>query len=279
MSQQGRSTGGRDQGGAFGSLRAFAAALTSLGARERLDGRMTVHFLHIGKTAGTQVRMALKKIARRDQRFRFRAHPHRTGLKDLPADAAYFFTLRDPISRFRSGFYSRKRQGRPRYDSPWSDDERRAFERFEHANDLAEALFRDDADGRAATAAMLSIVHVFRGQAEWFARRGAFLEAQPPLAILRQEHLSEDWGRFMTALGIDARLAATAIESGREHVNDYSGVPPLSERAIANLERWYAADRAFHRMCSHYVETMLDAAAPSDAAAWAVIQASTAHPS
>src|SRR5690242_20312382 len=104
--------------------------------RRRLAARSlpTAHFLHVGKTGGTAVREALAPYAEAG-RFHLIFHPHRVTLHDVPEDDGFVFIVRDPLGRYVSGFYSRKREGRPYYDRPWNDAERAAFERFETPND------------------------------------------------------------------------------------------------------------------------------------------------
>ena len=88
-----------------------------------------VHFLHISKTGGTAVKHALHDSLALT-RCALLLHGHRVKLMDVPDGEKAAFFLRDPVSRFCSGFYSRKRQGRPRFDFPWSPAEELAFGRF-----------------------------------------------------------------------------------------------------------------------------------------------------
>ncbi len=71
-----------------------------------------IHFLHIGKTGGTAVKYALSSYSK-NEKYEIILHGHETKLKDIPNGEKFFFFLRNPITRFTSGFYSRKRQGRP----------------------------------------------------------------------------------------------------------------------------------------------------------------------
>ena len=82
-----------------------------LDAEQRKD---LVHFLHLGKNAGTTIKALVRKINQEAKTTLIAAHGHRITLSDLPKDAVYFFSIRDPIARFYSGFYSRKRKGAPR---------------------------------------------------------------------------------------------------------------------------------------------------------------------
>src|SRR5689334_1107802 len=86
---------------------------------------LPVHLLHVGKTGGTAVKHALAGVV--TEQFRIVAHSHDITIRDVPIGEHVVFFVRDPISRFVSGFYSRQRQGRPRYDVPWSPNESIAF--------------------------------------------------------------------------------------------------------------------------------------------------------
>ncbi|MEZ4338031.1 MAG: hypothetical protein R3B82_15535 [Sandaracinaceae bacterium] len=171
-----------------------------------------------------------------------------------PPSHDYFFSIRDPIGRFVSGFYSRKRKGQPRIYVEWTEDEAAAFARFDHANDLAEALFQPGPDGQAAFAAIKSIFHTAMDQVSWFERRGQFLEVRPPIAILRQESLTRDLTAFLDVIG----CADMPIEVSRDpvsaHSNTYEGIPRLSDRAKDNLRRWYAQDYELYARCCEWIE-------------------------
>ena len=117
-------------------------------ARISLDRRPVAHFLHIGKTAGTAVKVALKE-APGSAKYRVVVQPHDGKLASIPETDHYFFCVRDPIDRYVSGFLSRKRQGQPRYFIPWTEGEAEAFERFDSPDALAVSLSgRHRATGR-----------------------------------------------------------------------------------------------------------------------------------
>jgi hypothetical protein len=218
------------------------------------DGRQNVTFLHIGKAAGTQIAYVSEQINAASDRYRVTKATHSLKLDKLPPDHLYFFAIRSPASRFRSGFYSRKRKGQPRIYSEWSEHERIAFAQFEHANDLAEALFEDGDLGAKALCAMKSISHVSMNQIDWFDRCGNFFEVRPPLMIIRQEHLEKDLGMLMKRLDLDQPPQLTS-DPKLAHSNDYTGTPPLSEKAKANLAAWYRQDAEFYRVCEHWLRT------------------------
>ena len=88
----------------------------------RISRKPAAHFLHIGKTGGTAIIDVLRQYAQASPYFVYH-HPHYVRLIDIPKGEKVFFFLRDPITRFVSGFYSRQRQGKPRHNLPWSVDE------------------------------------------------------------------------------------------------------------------------------------------------------------
>lgn len=212
-----------------------------------------IHLLHIGKNGGTAINVLARRINDSDQGVHIQKQHHRVRLANLPQGEEYIFAIREPADRFRSGFYSRKRKGGPRLMVEWSPDEAAAFATFEHANDLAEALFEEGKRGHLAVKTITSIGHCAVPQIAWFDRCGFFLENNPPLAILRQARLQEDCSALVALLGIaiDDLLPDDPVTA---HRGDYSNVPELSPKALANLRQWYSHDYAFVRMCEAYIE-------------------------
>lgn len=218
-----------------------------------MAGKRVVNFLHNGKNAGTQISMLSKAINKANPNISIVKCRHRVFLRDLPPDQEYFFSIREPISRFKSAFYSRKRKGQPRYFAEWTPYEAHAFQDFEHANDLAEALFEDSERGRKALDAITSINHTSMNQIDWFYMHGNMFKVRPPLYIIRQENFAKDFAKFKELLGVDSE---TTIETDavRSHRNDYRGVPEFTEKAIENLEKWYSQDFEFYKRCEAWLE-------------------------
>jgi len=185
--------------------------------------------------------------------FHIVKHPHGMKLQNLPPER-YFFSIRNPVSRFFSAFYSRKRKGQPRAYFEWTPDEAIAFGQFKHANDLAEALFDAETAARseAAFCAIRSISHCNTNQISWFPTRGNFLNSRPPYAIIRQENFRDDLRELSKRIGFDLTSLITDDDI-KAHRNDYSGVPPLSEKAVINLTRWYSQDVVFYEVCENWI--------------------------
>ena len=91
--------------------------------REIGDRRTHVYFLHIGKTAGTQIIHVIEQVNSGNAAYFLIAPGHGRKLLTLPEAAPYFFSIRRPEGRFRSAFYSRKRKGLPRHPVEWPPDE------------------------------------------------------------------------------------------------------------------------------------------------------------
>ena len=207
-----------------------------------------IHLFHIGKTAGTALKQAL--LDHPSPAYSVLLHGHGVTLADVPAGEKFMFVIRDPLSRFVSGFNGRLREDRPRYHYPWRDGERVAFALFGTPDDLGAALGAEDPERRAqAEQAMRDIGHVNTPYSFWFGDEAAFRKRIPDLFfILLQDRLAEDFELLKRKLSLpaDARLPDDATVAHRTP-DGYS--QDLGDNARANLERWYADDLAFVELC------------------------------
>lgn len=240
------------------SVREIASALNAIGYSVVKAGDMDadgLHFLHIGKCAGTQIAEISRDLNKDYASPRIIIHGHDVPLRDIPKQSRYFFSIRNPLSRFKSAFYSRKRKGRPRYNVEWTRRERAAFEEFPHATDLAESLFEEGSRGSAAWAAMKSISHTAQNQSDWFCQCGNFLDARPPVWIIRQERFDEDLIRFIAKAGftLSDEVLQGFVGRTKAHANDYGDAPQLTERAIAKLNLLYSQDFELYRACVDWI--------------------------
>ncbi len=215
-------------------------------ARHAYRGRglPVVHFLHVGKTGGSAVKAALRPVATVGPN-RLDLHGHDFTLEQVAPDERFFFAIRDPVKRFVSAFYSRRRGGAPPSRAPWSRAEEAAFARFTTANDLAEQLDSEP----AARAAMNEIVHIRSHYSAWFGSPEQLLARRDSLlAVLRTEHLDDDFARLLDRLGLTGR--ATLPDDHRAHPGPAGVDRSLSDRAVVNLRDWYADDAAFLDVCA-----------------------------
>jgi hypothetical protein len=148
--------------------------------KHEIDDSRLIHFLHIGKNAGNEISRWMRKANDNQSDVHFRLEGHHTKLRDLSHQVDWFFSIRHPVDRFVSAFYSRKRCGRPLYNTAWTNHENLAFEAFPHASELADNLFQTGEAGEKAVEAITAISHTSMHQIDWFAGQGAFLKLTPP---------------------------------------------------------------------------------------------------
>jgi len=217
----------------------------------RIKKKKIVHFFHIGKTGGTSVKYALRNNRKPylTGKYLIFTHPHYVSLKDtLPGEKIFFF-IRDPVDRFVSGFYSRKRKGRPRYNFDWSSEEREAFDTFNTPNHLAISLTSNDGKiKRKAVEAMNGIFNVNSSYWDWFVNEEFFLERiEDILFVGDQKKLNEDFLRLKEILDLPdvCKLPEDAVHSHRnpDHFEKH-----LEPEAIMNLQKWYVSDYQFLRL-------------------------------
>lgn len=206
-----------------------------------------VHFLHIRKTGGTALIEALSPVA---QDFGIVLHAHHTKLRDIPQDHRVFFFVRHPIPRFVSGFFSRLRRGKPRYNYEWSEAEAKAFGRFAKPNDLAEALSAGDRDIRAqAEDAMRGVAHLNSSYGDWFSGEQELRDRLDSILLIGlQERLSADFEHLKQLLNLPPKLSLPEddVLAHRTPREFHRQLTPQAER---NLFDWYAEDIRFYDRC------------------------------
>lgn len=214
-----------------------------------LRGRKIVHILHIGKTGGTAVKHALKSHPVTTA-YLIRRHGHRTGLRQIPKGHNVIFFLRDPQTRFVSAFYSRFREGRPRYNNPWGTGEKIIFQRFPTPNQLALALSSEDDEERSlAEKAMRSIAHLRDSYFRWFDSEEYFLSRLSDIFFIGfQETLDQDFQQLKAKLGLPETLALPDDDI-LAHRSPADLDRTLETQAVRILRRWYAADYKFIELC------------------------------
>jgi hypothetical protein len=223
-------------------------------ARRRMRRRRVprVHMLHIGKTGGTAMKEVFKGLdPDRRGRYEIVLHRHTTRLPGIPHGEKVFFVVRDPVDRFVSGFNSRLRRGRPRYDTPWTEAERVAFERFSTPDSLGRALSSPDVEERAsAYTAMISIRHVRDSYWRWFASR-EYLDTRLEDLLLIQwfPDLTPTFARLRELLGLPDSVQLPTDDI-RRHKTPETVDRHLSDEARRNLEAWYGRDYAFIDYCA-----------------------------
>jgi len=218
-----------------------------------LNGRQLVHVLHIGKTGGTALQEALKNNVLNDQ-YLICKREHGTKLKHIPKGDKIIFVLRDPVKRFVSSFYSRKRKGMPKYLSPWSPCENLAFKHFKTPNELGRGLLsKDEMLHATAECAMRSIGHVKTSFLDWFGSMEYLEERRSDILFVGyQETLSEDFEKLKKILHLDKKLSLPT-DPVKAHIGSDQEDKNLDKDVVDFLKKWYKEDYLF---LNHYKRTM-----------------------
>lgn len=222
----------------------------------KAQGKQIVHFLHIGKTGGSAIKDTLEKSPAKPRRYFIFLRTHGAHLKHIRQGEKVFFFLRDPVSRFVSGFYGRQRQDQPRYFVPWSPGERAAFERFQTPNQLALALSSPEAEEQEeARKAMGAIQHVSSSYWDWFGDPDYFLSRKADIFFIgRQHRLKEDFAILKAKLGLPEDLELPDGDT-RAHRNPAGLSRALDAAAETNLKEWYKKDYEFLALCESLIPT------------------------
>lgn len=200
----------------------------------------SIFFIHVRKTGGGSIKIALRPFL---ESHRIALWPHSKSLRQVPEGGKAILGIREPVSRFVSGFNSRLRKGLPKNHNPWSDDERAAFERFQTPNDLAEGLASKDRDTVAeAQRSMKSIAHVRHryvatfGSSEYLSGR-----AKDVLMVIHQPEMAHDFEVLKRLIGLpaSAHLTDDPVQAHRTPAGFSSD---LSEQGRRAIEQWYAED-------------------------------------
>lgn len=216
--------------------------------KARLLNKTIVHFFHIGKTGGSVLKLALKdkNNTYQNKAFIVLFHGHSMSLKGSFKGEKFFFFVRDPASRFVSGFYSRKRKGAPKFHYEWSENEKIAFNRFNTPDELARAMSSDDEKRRMdAQHAMQNISHVNSSYWDWFEDEDSFLfRIDDLLFIGSQSSFEKDFERLKTVLSIPNRIKLP--QSNKEtHKTPGHFDTNLSEISRHNLHKYYHREYEF----------------------------------
>lgn len=220
--------------------------------RVRATSGPRAHFIHIGKTGGIAIKEAIAPHIYYREPFEFGdynvfCHPHAVTLHHVPVGDKVFFSVRDPVSRFISGFNGRQRCDQPRLYSPWTEQEARVFKTFSTPNALAEALSSSDSNARAEAQAAMRDVRHFRSYWEWFGtEKYLFKRLDDLFLVMFQEALDRDFAILTHLLGKQVELPHNDVSANRDPAQNAS---QLTELGVANLRAWYEDDYTFLHIC------------------------------
>jgi len=161
-------------------------------------GKEVVYVIHINKTAGTSLVSSIRNLGWKAKKFFIVPLPHNVGIMDVPHHQKIAFFVRNPLTRFASGFEHVKHRGRPAYDYVLTDNEEYVFKHFQSFQELVEAT--NSPEGRLnelSVFAWSSVVHLRLNYRHYFGDID-YLRRQLDRIVFvgEQEDFAEDWKRF-----------------------------------------------------------------------------------
>ncbi|MCL6283615.1 hypothetical protein M3P21_08705 [Ruegeria sp. 2012CJ41-6] len=138
---------------------------------QRVRKLPTLCLLHVGKTGGTYLRNLAREDAYKQRNIVRCIHGDtlETTAQQYGDNRKLAFSFRDPAERFVSAFYSRQRQGRPRYQATWTPGEAIAFKYFETPQQILSDLKScSEVAKSAAHFALAHIQHIKLGYVHYF---------------------------------------------------------------------------------------------------------------
>ena len=214
------------------------------------DPELKYVLLHIGKTGGTSLGTLIRKMRAQNKDLRISKVGHRFTLQAIAQkrqNAKIGFVVREPASRFVSGFNSGLRSGRPAHEHEWKTNEAIVYAFFPTANDLAEALCsKDERLKSAAQFSMKSIGHFRRGY-EFHLGSVDVLESLKDriYCVCDLNDLNDRLYEFFAPLGLDE----AKVRSNFERRHQGTDAPPLSDLALKNLRTVWATEFEIYDYC------------------------------
>lgn len=210
-----------------------------------------VHFLHIGKTGGSAIRSVLDKN-KETSTYTILSHGHAISIQNIPKGEKIIFFLRDPISRFISGFYSRKRKGQPRYNIEWRPLEKEIFRTFETPNQLALALSNKDSKHYSLALKSMDYIQHLRHYDNWYIDFKYFNSRLKDIFFIGfQESLDEDFLKLKEKLFLDKETILPTDDVGA-HRNPKGLDKHLDNIAKETLRKHYEKDIKFYDLCKEF---------------------------
>lgn len=207
-----------------------------------------VHFLHIRKTGGSAIKSVLRRFPE-TSKYIIEVHSHKTSLVDIPKGEKIIFCLRDPITRFVSGFYSRQRKGQPRYNIEWNSIEKEIFENFKTPNDLACALAEESSDPYTlALKAMDGIKH-FGHYDSWYVDIEYFLSRIEDILYIGFTETLDVNFKYISIILALPQFASLPKDDYTRHSNPPDLDRFIHDLGIIALKNWYLEDYKFVSLC------------------------------
>jgi len=182
-------------------------------------------------------------------------HGHDISLDEIDPAEPVIFSLREPISRFVSAFYSRMRCGRPRYFFPWSELEQRVFSVFPTPEALALALADTNADYHTLAREALEGIRHFRRLNRWLVGEDFLLSRRSQILFVAfQESLDRDFEILRRLLHLPSSVVLPTGEL-EAHRNPPGLSRQIAPPGVEALRHWYAEDIRLIEVCRQLMES------------------------
>ena len=236
----------------------------------------TIYFLHIGKTGGTALKWAMleyrklivangesnnifrynkdaTKLSRRSipsssgNKSNILLCSHSSCIEDVPVGDKIVMILRDPISRFVSAFYHRRRMNKDH-----TEQEKQIFSHFTTPNQLAASQANPYCDKHKLALSALSDIGHTNCVSDWYKSIEYFnSRVDDVLFIGFTETLDIDFENLKKLLHIPFGIALPkqhyqSNKGPRWVTNEYKTV---SEPGLTFLKEWYKQDIEFVNLC------------------------------
>lgn len=164
----------------------------------RLHGKEVIYLLHVNKAAGTSLLAAIGELSWTSQRGFLIPLPHRFGIRDIPERYKVACFVRNPASRFDSGFEHTQKGGFPAYNFILSAEEEMVFRNFPSFQELIDATNSSDPEKRVLSESAWSTLFHLRMNYRHYFGDIEYLRSQLHRIVFvgEQEDFAEDWKRF-----------------------------------------------------------------------------------
>jgi len=233
----------------------------------------TIYVLHVGKTGGTALKLALlegqklknctgeqnniflynkhfnriNKIPLSKQKATILLCAHSTSIEDIPVGDKIVIFLRDPITRFVSAFYHRRRMYKNQ-----SEQEKILFSYFRTPNQLAASLSNVCCDkNKLALSALHEIGHIHH-LIHWYKSIEYFNSRIDDILFIGfTETLDSDFDKLKKLLNLPSKITlpkdSIGVMKGPTRIREQDKI--IQEPGLTFLKEWYKQDIEFVALC------------------------------
>lgn len=208
-----------------------------------------ISLLHIPKTGGSCLRHSFELIKDKPKKINSNVMLTEYGHDKLfePSDKKaekFVFFVRSPIKRFVSAFISRLREGKPLYNIPHTDAEKKTFGKYKCPDQLAINLYDKAGNPNTETINYLGAIKHLKLDFRNYLKSCQHLEKNKNniLFVGRTEQLDHDFAKLCKILNVkNIELTKDPILSHKTP-DKYNTLTQLSDKAKYNIIKYYISD-------------------------------------